>query len=616
MPSALQLVLKYFKLLLVYLLIFQIGRLYFVFYNLDLFSQHFFIIFCQTAFHGIWLDLSASAYCVTGFLIIELLKQVFKKKWLVFEKVYLLITLILIVLITIADPELFQKWGNKFNSQVLVYISHPLEMALSAGATNWFKTILYTAVLIALLLVFYRWIVRILKKEANLKIQNSILVILLIGFNFLFIRGGVGVATISQSSAIYSEKSIENAAAINSLWNAAYFIFANTDAIYGTHLNYLSDSEASRLFKEQLPTTVDSASIFTVKKPNIIVVMLESFTANASAYFSGKNNHTPYLDTIAKQNLSFMRCYSSGDRTEKGLVTVLSGYPAQPSSSIIVFPDKMSKLPSLSKSLRLQGYKNYFFYGGDAEFASMKAYMVVQQFDQIFDKLSFKSENLTSKWGAHDEHLYQLVIDQLRENKGPFFTTVMTLSSHEPFDVPYKNPNITKDEWYGFKNSIEYADKCLYHFLETCKKQTWYNETVILLVADHGHDIGLKDVHYFGPEKYHIPMVITGGALNPAYRGAQYKQVVSQTIIPKLILSQLGWPSSEFYWQTGFENNNGFAQYHYNNGFGRVTNSQHALFDNDSRKCYEYRGPMGDSLNYINKAKAFQQELIKDFLSK
>lgn len=616
MHPAFQLVLKYFKLLLIYLLIFQLSRLYFILYNIELFLSNCLTAYFETTIHGFWLDLSASAYCLAGFLIIDLIGQILRKKLLVVLKIYLLITLVLIVLITIADPELFQKWGNKFNSQVLVYISHPIEMALSAGATNWLKTILFLSVLVLLLWPIYEWIWRIISKDYPTKIYNWMLVLVLSAINFLMIRGGVGVATISQSSAIYSAQSIKNAAAINSLWNAIYFIFANSDAIYGQHLNYLNEQEANRLFKQQLNETLDTSKLFNVRKPNIIFVMLESFTSNASEFFSGKNKHTPFLDSIAEQSLSFKRCYASGDRTEKGLVTVISGYPAQPSSSIIVFPDKMSKLPSISKSLRKEGYKNYFFYGGDAEFASMKAYLVVQQFDQIFDRLSFKSENLTSKWGAHDEHLYRLVIDKLANEKGPFFGTIMTLSSHEPFDVPYTNSKIAKDEWYGFKNSIEYADRCLYDFLEACKKQPWYGSTLIVLVADHGHDIGLKDVHYFGPEKYHIPLVITGGALNPKLKGVQIQQVVSQTILPHLILSQMGISSVGFDWQTSFENPNGFAQYHYNNGFGRVSNRQHALFDNDTRKCYEYRGEKADSLNYINQAKAFQQQLIKDFLSK
>ncbi len=616
MKGAFQLFAKYFLILLLFFLIFQIGRLYFLIYNLDLLPDGFWLTCGQSAWSGLQLDFSASAYCTSLFLVVGILEILLKRRLLGFQKVLLVVVMTIVLLITIADPELFQKWGNKFNSQVLVYISHPVEMALSAGATNWLKTLLFAAVFCFILYKLYQLAIRILKIELSLKWINLGPLLILNGINFIIIRGGVGVATISQSSAIYSNKSIENAAAINSLWNAMYFISTNTDAIYGTHLNYLSDSESERLFEEQLNQTFDSAKVFTIQHPNVIIVMLESFTANASRYFSGNNNHTPFLDSIAQQNLSFMRCYASGDRTEKGLVSVLSGYPAQPSSSIIVFPDKVSKMPSLSKALRKQGYKNYFFYGGDAEFASMKAYLVVQNFDKIFDKLSFNSAALTSKWGAHDEHLFRLVLDKLKKEKGPFFSTVMTLSSHEPFDVPSDNSKIPKDEWYGFKNSIEYADKCLFDFLENCKKQAWYNETIIVLIADHGHDIGLKNVHYFGPEKYHIPFVVAGGALNKKYKGIQIMNVVSQTILPQFILSQMGIASTEFSWQTNFENKQGFAQYHYNNGFGRVTNSQQALFDNDTRKCYEYQGSETDSLRFINEAKAFQQVLIKDFLSK
>ncbi len=616
MHQALQLFLKFIKLLLLYFIIFQLSRIYFVLYNTNLFEQNSLQVYFETAFHGFRLDLSASAYCIGGLLIIEVLRQIFKRKLIAVQKIYLIFTFTLILFITIADPELFQKWGNKFNSQVLVYITHPMEMALSAGATNWAKTALYTVVFLVFLVLFYKTILKVLNKKAEFHYLNTLCLLLYMGLDFVLIRGGLGLATISQSASIYSDQSVKNAAAINSFWNAFYFIFTNSDVIYKRHLYYLEDANADQYFKEQLSGPADTTKLFTTNCPNVMVVMLESITANASYYFSKNNKHTPYLDKIANENLSFMRCYASGDRTEKGLVTVLSGYPAQPSSSIIVFPDKMSKLPSISKSLRTQGYKNYYFYGGDAEFASMKAYLLVQQFDYIFDRVSFKPENLTSKWGAHDEHLYNLVLEKLSAEKGPFFTTIMSLSSHEPFDVPYHNKKIVNDEWYGFKNSIEYADVCLFNFLEKCKQQPWYANTVILLVSDHGHDIGLKDVHYFGPEKYHIPMVITGGALNQTYRGVKYEQVVSQTIIPQLILSQLGLPTADFDWQTGFEHNIGFAQYHYNNGFGRVNNTQHAMFDNDTRKCYDYRGPKADSLNFLNQAKAFQQVLIKDFLSK
>ncbi len=566
--------------------------------------------------HGFRLDLSACAYCAGLLLLIWMAEAITGKNFEKLQKVILIISLVLIALITIADAELFRKWGNKFNSQVLVYVTHPLEMALSAGAVNWLKTFFFLLGLTALFIFLYVkfrsvWTVKTEKSKFQI-----FFILVLSAINFILIRGGTGVATISQSSAIYSDKAIENAAGVNSLWNALYYIVTNTDNIYGDKLNYMSQAEAERLFREQLPETADTVQLLTTPKPNVMIILLESFTANASHLFSGHNNCTPYLDSIARQNLSFMKCYSSGDRTEKGLVSVVSGYPAQPSSSIIVFPDKMSQLPSLSKTLKKQGYHSMFMYGGDAEFASMKSYLVVQQFDDIIDKRDFKSHQLTSKWGAHDHDLYKNALENLNKIKPPFLSVIMTLSSHEPFDVPHHDDNLKKDEWYGLKNAIEYADQCLFKFLEDCKKQPWYKETIIVLVADHGHDIGLDNVHYFGPEKYHIPLIITGGALNPAMKGKKMENYVSQTVIPQLLLQQMKLPAKDFNWQTGAFDNNGFAQYLFNNGVGRINNEARCIFDNESGRCYYYKGAATDSAHLLNQAKAYQQVLVKDFLSK
>ncbi len=609
---------KYILLFIAFLLLFQCSRLYFIVYNLSYFENAFFTSFWQTAYNGFWLDISAIAYCLMPFLILDLI-SIFKSKqspkWVV--NIFLYLEIAIIFLITIADAELFIQWGNKFNSQVLVYITHPIEMALSAGAVNIPKTIGFSLGLLILFCFLIKLILKLLKPiESKFKIKNLIHILILIGLNFIGIRGGTGVATISQSSAIYSNKNIVNAAAINSLWNALYYIFTNTENIYGDKLNYLSENEAETLMQKQLLQTKDSTKLFTISKPNVMVIMLESFTANASQYFTDNNNCTPYLDSIAKQNLSFMQCYASGDRTEKGLVTVLSGYPAQPSSSIIVFPDKMAKLPSISKSLKKQGYTNLFLYGGDCNFASMKSYLKVQNFDKIIDKAHFEKKEQNSKWGAHDGFLFSKALKAINEIKTPFFTTIMTLSSHEPFEVPFAATNLPKNEWYGFKNSIQYADKMLFEFLEKCKTMPWYNNTIIVLVADHGHDIGLQNIDYFGKEKYHIPMVILGGALKSEYKGKQINTIVSQTIIPQLLLNNMQLETTNFNWQTNVSNFTPFAQYHFNNGFGRVWQGGNLLFDNEAKVSYGFKGDTLQIKDELNNGKAFQQQLIKDFLAK
>jgi phosphoglycerol transferase MdoB-like AlkP superfamily enzyme len=605
---------------LLFLVTFLLSRLYFITYLHTQFTDSVITTFFKSSYHGFALDLSAIAYIMSLILLLYgLLLIVNKPHHKRAIKIIISLVLGVVFLSTISDTELYKQWGSKFNNQVLVYITHPKEMALSAGSTNWLKTISWGIVLAVLLIFLYRKVTQLLSPiERNLK--TVLVLISLFAINFIFMRGGIGVTTISQSRSVFSTDKIENASAVNGLWNAIYYIVNNTERIYGNKFNLLTEKDAKTLFDAQLNSDIDNTLYFKKEKPNIVVIMLESFTAGASNLLLGKNNCTPKLDQLAQENYFFSECYATGDRTEKGLLSILSGYPAQPMSSIIVFPDKMAKLPSISKDLKKMGYQNSFIYGGDVEFASMKSYLIVNDFDFIIDKKNFPSEQLNSKWGVHDGNLFQKSLSHINTLKPPFFTTILTLSSHEPYEVPYSSGLNKNDPWYAFKNSIMYADSCLCEFINQCKKEAWYNNTLFVLVADHGHDIGLTDIHYFGKQKFQIPLVLLGGALDPTYLKKQNNTVVSQSIIPQLItpIAQ----RHQYNWQTNSNDSNGFAQYHFYNGFGRVTKNKEIIFDNDSKFAYNYidksqKGKtLKDSLILINQSKAYQQILIKDFLNK
>lgn len=490
---------QFIKLSVLYLICFELSRVYFITYHSGLLESGYLNVLGMTSISGFFLDLSAVAWCLAPLLLLLLVEGIIRKP--VHKSIFLsvvIIELLAIYTITISDPELYRQWGNKFNNQVLVYISHPREMAISTGAVQWGKTLLFGSVFAVLLTFIGLLIYRTLIKKRQFSVQYSIADFIVIVLSFVMLRGGVGVATISQSSAIFSEKPIENAASINSFWNALYYIINDTESIYGNQYKLAPDDVVAASVKEQLQYDTLNLELTNQKDVNVMIVMLESFTASGSRYFSGYNNCMPMLDKVASEQLSFMQCYASGDRTEKGLVSILSGYPAQPSSSIIVFPDKMAKLNGIGKVLKAKGYENAFYYGGDAEFASMKAYLLLQGISKIVDRKAFSKEELNSKWGAHDGNLYNKVLADHRGKKGPFFTTVLSLSSHEPFDVPYQSADLPKDNWYGYKNSLRYADKMLYDFLKACEKETWYNNTLIVLVADHGHDIGLSDKAFLG----------------------------------------------------------------------------------------------------------------------
>ena len=609
-------ILQFIKLIVLYLFCFELSRIYFISYHSRLLESGYLNVLGMTSISGFFLDLSAVAWCLAPLLLLLLVEGIIRKP--VHKSIFLsvvVIELLAIYAITISDPELYRQWGNKFNNQVLVYISHPREMAISTGAVQWGKTLLFASVFGVLLSFIGLLIYRTLIKKRQFSWQYNIADVFVIVISFVMLRGGIGVATISQSSAIFSEKPFENAASINSFWNALYYIINDTESIYGDQYKQAPDDVVVASVKEQLQYDTLSLELTSQKDVNVMIVMLESFTASGSQYFSGYNNCMPMLDQIASEQLSFMQCYASGDRTEKGLVSILSGYPAQPSSSIIVFPDKMAKLNGIGKELKAKGYENAFYYGGDAEFASMKAYLLLQGISKIVDRKAFSKDELNSKWGAHDGNLYNKVLRDHRGKKGPFFTTVLSLSSHEPFDVPYQSTDLPKDNWYGYKNSLQYADKMLCDFLKACEKESWYKNTLIVLVADHGHDIGLSDKAFFGKEKYHIPLVVTGGALKSDLKGKQIKQVVSQTIIPSLLLDAMHIQHEGFGWQTGVFHPNGFAQYHYNSGFGRVSGSNEAVYDNLCHSFF-YRGDIKDSSAVKTKGLHFQQYLIDDFMKK
>src|SRR5690606_20642672 len=196
---------------------------------------------------------------------------------------------------------------------------------------------------------------------------------------------------------------------------------------------------------------------------------------------------TPRFDTYVEEGLLFSNFYAAADRSDKGLVNILSGYPSQPTQSIMKLPVKASKLPVLSKSFEEAGYATSFYYGGELEFANIKAYLMNGGFSKVVGKESFKPEDWNSKWGAHDHVVLDKLLQDLNSSEKPFFSTIFTLSSHEPFEVPIEPHIEGDDEESKFLNSLYYTDQSIGNFIEAAKKEPWYDETLIIILADHGH---------------------------------------------------------------------------------------------------------------------------------
>jgi len=309
--------------------------------------------------------------------------------------------------------------------------------------------------------------------------------------------------------------------------------------------------------------------------------------------------------------------YGSGSRTEQGLISILSGFPSQPNHSIITNPGKAEKLPSVNYDLEKLGYHSSFYYGGEIEFANMKSYLLNTHFKKIIDKHDFEDEQLNSKWGAHDEYVLTKQLIDLKTEKQPFFSIVLTLSTHEPFEVNIQTPFNGKEEQELFKKAAYYTDDCLFKYFNEAKKQPWYNNTLFILVADHGHRLP-KNRNLNMPESRRITAMITGGALADNMRGKTINKICNQNDLPAILLSQLKLPTKKYEWSKNAldEFSKEFAYYSNENVFGWITPQQNIIYSLSENKVEELQAKTQSKVNdtLLTEAKAYLQTLNKRYL--
>nr|WP_235727264.1 LTA synthase family protein [Hymenobacter siberiensis] len=384
----------------------------------------------------------------------------------------------------------------------------------------------------------------------------------------------------------------------------------------------MPDSTARRLVAGLYPLAVgtpappdSSALVLSEPRPNVLFIILESFTSKFVGSVGGEKGVTPNLDSLARTGILFNNIFAAGDRSQKGLVSLLSGYPNQPTTSIIKFPRKTERLPHLCQSLASVGYSSHYYYGGELAFANMRSYLQAGGYQKFTERNDFAAADQNSKWGAHDGVLFDRILGDLSKQPQPFFVTAFTLSSHEPFEVPMKPHFSGTSEVEQFRNSVYYTDYTLGKFLREAKKQPWYAHTLLVLVADHGHQQPGNSANQ-SPNKFQIPLLLAGGALRPEARGRVISALGSQTDVAATLLHQLQLPAQHFVWSRNLlaQHNPPFVYYCFNNGFGAVSPQGTITFDNVGSHIMD-RDP-GTPNSQLKLGQAMEQVSMEDFARK
>ncbi len=608
-----------------WVLFFFIDRLVFVLYFTDKLAGSTAAEICNIFFCGLRMDLSMAAYvCALPLLIFIIC--LFVPAPPVLKKVlhvYTWIIIALFAIIAIVNLNIYHEWGSKISYKVVEYlVSFPKEAMASGASAPIFSSLVILTVLILTAVLFYYKIIAFARYRKLRLLQAFTCSLLLLGTTILTIRGGWQLSPMNESMAYFSDKPFLNYAAVNTDWSFLNDIIKNKLGKHGSKnpYAYFTNAEAKAIMQSlYVKPAADTTTILTTKRPNVVIIIIESFTADVIASLGGEKGITPNMERLLQEGILFTNVFAAGDRTDKGTVAVLSGFPSQAINSIIKTDSKQKRLPCIAQVLAKEGYPASFYYGGESEFVNTRSYLLSHAYTRVIDKNSFDKKDMNSKWGAYDEVVFNRQLQDINKERQPFLSTILTLTNHEPFELPATPHfgNATPPQL--FKSTAWYTDSCIADYIQKAKQQPWYKNTLFVLVADHGHLLPANKYEINDYHRFRIPLLFLGGAIRPEWRGKKWDKIGGQTDIAATLLQQMDLPYTQFTWSKDLLNSNTrpFSFYDWDNGFGFATPEQVISFDNVGKNItfrrYNRPKPTDDTL--VKWGKAYLQTVYDEYLA-
>lgn len=559
------------------------------------------------------MDLSMAGYLSVLPGIVVFLTSYFKGKIISgFINVYTILILFVISFLVIADLELYRNWGFRLDTTPLSYLKNPEEVAGSANKLVSILLILFWLLFYAgVLHLYYKIIGRQLRTLVKDSWKTSLVFVFLTAFLFLPIRGSLKMAPMNTGYVYFHHSNaFANHAAVNVIWNALYSL---TEYNNVKTYPYLEKNKAEEIFTNIYREQGSATKVLNTDRPNVIFIIMESLTSKIVEPLGGLKGITPRFTSLCKEGILFSNFFTTVDRTDKGIISALSGYPGHPIKAIVNYSKKTETLAFINYDLQQQGYYGEFVYGYDADYANFRSYLMNAKYDKMISKTDFPVEERNSKWGVHDHYVMNRLLDECNKAREPFFMAFASQSAHEPFDVPMKRVIQGNDEDHLFLNSAYYADSTLGDFINRAKKTSWWKNTLIVILSDHG-------TRYPGntPQheeiKFRIPMLWIGGAV--AKQDTTIETYCSQSDVALTVLHQLNLDNKKYKFSQDILSANppAFAFCLFHDGFCYYTKDRKLSFDNTSGKPIITEGNVDE--NYINTGKAYLQVLTDDFMNR
>jgi len=482
-------------------------------------------------------------------------------------------------LIAVSDAALYKFWQFKIDSSVFAYL-RSLKGAFASVSILYVVSALAVVVLTAgLLFILLHVATLVFHGSGTMAVSGlgghglySLLFLLVLACLFAVIRG-VNHRPNNTSLAYHSNNPFNNHCALNPVYSLVYSLSVKDD--FSGKFKAFDDDECRKEFEPLFPTKgMPQTKLLNTMRPNILFIIWESLSARYIKTLGGEAGVMPRFEELAEEGVLFTRCDAGSFRTDRGLVCLLSGYPGQPTTSVIRHTRKLPNLPALPRVLRDAGYTTMAVHGGNCQVMHKTDYYLATGHDTLIALKDLPASAPRCQWGINDDYMFSWLYDDIVRKYGQgirWYTTFQTLSSHEPFDVPFHRLEDEK------KNSFAYVDDSFGNFIDRLKESPAWDNLLVVCTGDHGFN-------YCSPisrDKFpHIPVLLLGGAVRQPMK---IDKIIGQTDIAATLLGQLGFPHDEFRFSRDVLADTytyPFSLHTYNNGFLFRDDTGYTDFDN------------------------------------
>lgn len=427
-----------------------------------------------------------------------------------------------------ADAVLYHFWGAKLDAADLFYALQPKDLFASIAP------LLVVAFIVAVVALTWGMAVA-LRRITPRRVEPirsrwawTAVLVLLMGLNFVGMRGGLGRSTANPGYACFSHKGFLNHAALNPLFNIVHSMAKTNDL--ASEFHFYDEAEMLSITEGIYGVSGECTDTLLCRRPAYVVMVIWE---GGGDLMLSDTLVAPCFNRLRQQGVLFDNCYANSFRTDRGLVSLLSGWPALPTASIMKMDGRCAALPSIARSLLGAGYGSAFVYGGDINFTNMRGYLFNTGYGRVEGVDGAASDAAKGSWGVHDEGLLRR--SALAWPAAPAMVSYLTLSSHEPWTVPYERLDKERE------NAFAYTDSCLGAFVADLQRLPVWDSMLLIIVADHG--VARKGESLSDVSVAKIPMLWIGGAV-AAPRCIDV--LMNQSDLPATLLSQMNLPTDEF----------------------------------------------------------------------